>query len=275
MGNKISSISFFTFLVFASSCTDENSNRSKKINVPIHKPTPELKFSVDAKIPHSVNAFTEGLLMYENQIFESTGSPENLPQTKSYYGVVNQETGDVEIHNQLDPKYFGEGITILNNKVYQLTYQSRKGFIYDLESKKQLKSFTLPTREGWGLTTDGENLIMSDGTSSLHFLNPETLEKIGTLNVLDNGRPVQYLNELEFVNGFIYANVYTTDWVVKIDLNTGKVVAKIDLTDLKLEEDRKSSDALETNGIAFNPETKKFYFTGKMWSSIYILSVFE
>ena len=241
----------------------------------MHKPTPELKFSVDAKIPHSVNAFTEGLLMYENQIFESTGSPENLPQTKSYYGVVNQETGDVEIHNQLDPKYFGEGITILNNKVYQLTYQSRKGFIYDLESKKQLKSFTLPTREGWGLTTDGENLIMSDGTSSLHFLNPETLEKIGTLNVLDNGRPVKYLNELEFVNGFIYANVYTTDWVVKIDLNTGKVVAKIDLTDLKLEEDRKSSDALETNGIAFNPETKKFYFTGKMWSSIYILSVFE
>ena len=256
------------------SCDTDTAPKSKKINIPKHKPTPNLKYSLDATIPHSPTSFTEGLLFHNGDLFESTGSPENHPELLSVYGKVSKN-GEIEIHNQLDQKYFGEGITILNNQVFQLTYRSTEGFVYDLETKEKLKSFTIPTKEGWGMTTDGELLIMSDGSSSLHFIDPVSLEKVGTLSVFNNGRPVQYLNELAYVDGYIYANVFTTDWIVKIDLGTGKVVGKLDLTDLKLAEDKLSLDALETNGIAYNPENKKFYVTGKLWQNIYVISIFE
>jgi glutamine cyclotransferase len=263
-------------LVLASSCDNGPSNSgSTKLKIPKSTKIPTLHYSVDDKLPHSTNSFTEGFLVHNGILFESTGSPENLPSTVSVYGSVSPENGEIDVHNQLEKSFFGEGISILNGKVYQLTYQSKTGFVYDLESKKLLRKFTIPTREGWGMTTDGESLLMTDGTSSIHFLNPETLEKIGTLKVFENGRPVNYLNEIEYVDGYIYANIYTTDWVVKIEENSGKVVAKLDLTDLKLEEDKLGSQALETNGIAYNPETKKFYVTGKMWKNIYVLSVFE
>jgi glutamine cyclotransferase len=257
------------------SCSEENTSKSKKIKLPKRQPIPVLKYSVDKKLPHSSNSFTEGFLFYNDQLFESTGSPQNLPSTQSVYGTVNSKSGEINTHNKLDPKYFGEGITILNDKVYQLTYKSREGFVYDLNTKKRIKSFQIPTREGWGLTTDGESLIMSDGSSNLHFIDPNTLEKTATLKVFDNGRPLHYLNELEFVDNFIYANVYTTDWIVKIDLDNGKVVAKIDLTDLKLEEDRIGDQALETNGIAYHPIDKKLYVTGKMWQNIYVINLFN
>jgi glutamine cyclotransferase len=116
---------------------------------------------------------------------------------------------------------------------------------------------------------------MTDGSSSLHFIDPITLEKTGTIKVFDNGRPVMYLNEVEYVKGFIYANIFTTDWIVKIDIETGRVVGRIDVTDLKLEEDKKSNTALETNGIAYNGKTNQFYLTGKMWNTIYVISIFE
>lgn len=258
-----------------SACGESTPPKSKKVKRPKKLPTPTLKYSVDQKIPHSTNSFTEGFLFYNDQLFESTGSPQNLPATISVYGSVDFNSGEIDIHNQLPKKYFGEGITILNDKVYQLTYKSREGFIYDFGSRKQLRSFQIPTREGWGLTTDGESLIMSDGTPDLHFIDPNSLEKTATLRVFDNGRPVNYLNELEYVDGFIYANVYTTDWIIKIDMDNGKVVAKIDLTDLKLEEDRIGDQALETNGIAYHPESKKFYVTGKMWKHIYVINLFN
>ena len=116
---------------------------------------------------------------------------------------------------------------------------------------------------------------MTDGTSSLHFIDPVSLEKTATLKVFNNGRPLNYLNEVEYVDGFIYANVYTTDWIVKIDIETGRVVGKLDVTDIKLEEDRLGNNALETNGIAYNLNTKQFYLTGKMWQNIYVVSVFD
>lgn len=267
---------FLVFATFLTSCGEDSSvKKSRKINKVKFKPTPVLKYSVDAKYPHSPASFTEGLLVHNNEIFESTGSPNNIPTAVSVYGTVNATNGQIEVHNQLESKYFGEGITILNNKVYQLTYKSREGFVYDLKTKKKIKSFQIPTKEGWGMTTDGESLIMSDGSSNLHFMDSTTLEKTGTLKVFDNGRAMNYLNELEFVDGFIYANIFTTDWIVKIDMETGKVVAKIDLTDLKLEEDKLSLDALETNGIAYNHASGKFLVTGKMWQNIYVLSLFE
>lgn len=258
-----------------SSCESEPAPRSKKLNLPKAKPTVYYKFSVDQKLPHSNNSFTEGFLFHDGHLFESTGSPKDLPNTESVYGIVDSVTGQIAIHHKLDPKYFGEGMCILNNHVFQLTYKSREGFVYDLETKKKLRSFQLPTMEGWGLTTDGESLIMTDGTANLHFMDPISLEKTGTIKVFDNGRPVRYLNEIEYVDGFIYANVFTTDWILKIDAETGKVVGRLDVTDLKLEEDKLSSTALETNGIAYNHETEQFYITGKMWKNIYVISLFE
>ncbi len=273
---RITSFLFITVLfISVYSCNNEPTPKSKKLNLPKAKPTAYYKFSVDQRLPHSNNSFTEGLLFHKGQLFESTGSPDDLPNTQSVYGVVDSLTGQIDIHNTLEAKYFGEGMCILNNQVYQLTYKSRKGFVYDLESKEKIRSFQLPTMEGWGLTTDGESLIMTDGTPNLHFMDPITLEKTGTVKVFDNGRPVRYLNEVEYVDGFIYANVFTTDWILKIDVETGKVVGRLDVTDLKLEEDKLSSKALETNGIAYNPETNQFYITGKMWKNIYVISLFE
>ena len=272
---KLITIALSAVLLTTTSCQENTPKKSKKINIAKPKAVVNLKYSVDRIIPHSKNSFTEGLLIHNNQIFESTGSPDNLPFTKSVYGTVDTTNGEINIKNQLAPSYFGEGICILNNQVFQLTYQSREGFVYDLDSHKKIKSFQIPTKEGWGLTTDGENLIMTDGSANLHFIDPVTLEKTGTLKVFDTGRPVMYLNEIEYVNGYIYANIYTTDWIVKIDAESGRVIARIDVTDLKLEEDRNSNTALETNGIAYNTETNQLYITGKMWQNIYCVSVFE
>lgn len=273
---NLSQVTTFVLLVISfTACESHDSSKSRKIKTKTNQVSFDLKYSVDKKIPHSPDSFTEGLLFYKGELYESTGSPDNHPELKSVYGTVNQSNGEIDIHNSLDPEYFGEGITILNDKVYQLTYKSREGFVYDLSSRKKIKSFTIPTKEGWGLTSDGDNLIMSDGTSNLHFINPITLEKTGTLRVLNNSRPVNYLNELEYVDGFVYANIFTTDWIVKIDIETGHVVTKLDLTNLKLEEDKLSSNALETNGIAFNPENNKYYVTGKLWQNIYEISIFN
>ena len=273
---NLSQVTILLFLLISfTACESGDTNKSKKIKTHKKQVSHDLQYSVDQKIPHSINSFTEGLLFHNGELYESTGAPDNLPELKSVYGTVNKNTGEIDIHNILSQDYFGEGITILNNKVYQLTYKSREGFIYDLSTRKKLKSFTIPTKEGWGMTTDGESLIMSDGSSSLHFIDPVTLEKTGTLRVFNNGRSVNYLNELEYVDGFIYANVFTTDWIVKIDIGTGKVVSKIDLTNLKLEEDKLSLDALETNGIAYDPENEKFYVTGKLWHYIYEISIFN
>ena len=273
---NLSQVTILLFLFISiTACESGESNRSKKIKTHNKQVIHDLQYSVDQKIPHSSNSFTEGLLYHNGELFESTGSPDNHPELKSVYGTINISNGEIDVHNTLDQNYFGEGITILNNKVYQLTYKSREGFVYDLTTREKLRSFTIPTKEGWGMTTDGESLIMSDGSSSLHFIDPVTLEKTGTLRVFNNGRPVNYLNELEYVDGFIYANVFTTDWIVKIDIGTGKVVSKLDLTDLKLAEDKLSMNALETNGIAYNSDNKKFYVTGKLWKNIYEISIFN
>lgn len=272
---KFTSVAILMMITLLSSCEDDPSNQSKKIKISKPKSVVQLKYAIEKTLPHSSNSFTEGLLFHNNELFESTGSPENLPLTKSVYGTVDTLTGEIDIRSELPIKYFGEGICILNDQVYQLTYTSREGFVYDLKTNKKIKSFQIPTKEGWGLTTDGESLIMTDGTSSLHFIDPVTLEKTATLKVFNNGRPLNYLNEVEYVDGYIYANVYTTDWIVKIDIETGRVVGKLDVTDIKLEEDRLGNNALETNGIAYNLNTKQFYITGKMWQNIYVVSVFE
>ncbi|ARS35325.1 glutaminyl-peptide cyclotransferase [Pontibacter actiniarum] len=253
-------------------CGDDREKATTVVsNDTIYGPAPaEINYGVAKAYPHDTNAFTEGLLVHEGKLYESTGSPSDLPQTRSLVGVVDLNTGEIDTKVELDrDKYFGEGIVILNDKLYQLTYQAKKGFVYDLNTFEKLDEFTFPSKEGWGMTTDSTHLIMSDGTSQLTYLDPETLKKAKALGVYDNNGPLKNLNELEYINGYIYANVYTTNTIVKIDPKSGQVVGKLYLTSLAQDAKTKNPASLELNGIAYDPATDKIYVTGKMWPNIY------
>lgn len=231
---------------------------------------PIINYTVIKYFPHDTSLFTEGLVVHKGQLYESTGSPEELKQTKSLIGITDLSTGKFSKKVELDrTKYFGEGIVILNDKMYQLTYKNKVGFIYDANSFKAIGKFNYPNAEGWSLTTDGTNLIMSDGTDRLTFLHPSNLQAYKSLPVTENGVPSDKLNELEFIKGFIYANIWTTDYIVKIDPATGKVVGKLDLGSISSEAKNKSGTADVLNGIAYDSASDKIYVTGKLWSNIY------
>lgn len=232
--------------------------------------TPEIKYTVQNQYPHDITSFTEGFLFHDNKLFESTGAPENLPQTKSLFGVVDLKTGKIDVKAEIDKNiYFGEGIVFLNGKVFQLTYKNQTGFIYDGKTFKNIGKFTYTNREGWGLTTDGKSLIMSDGTSYLTYLDPVSFSVTKTLDVAENGYVLEHLNELEYIKGFIYANVWTTNYIVKIDPNTGDVVGKLDLSSLSFECKTRNPNAEVINGIAYDSINDKVLVTGKLWPTIY------
>lgn len=231
---------------------------------------PEIKFSVEKQYPHDITSFTEGFLFHEGKLFESTGATDNLPQTRSLFGIVDLKTGKIDVKAELDRNiYFGEGIVFLNNKIFQLTYKNQIAFVYDGKTYKNIGKFNYTNREGWGLTTDGKSLIMSDGTSYLTFLNPESFAVEKVLDVAENDYVLENLNELEYINGFIYANIWTTNTIVKIDPATGDVVGKMDLSSLSLESKTRHPGSLEMNGIAYDPDSGKILVTGKMWPTIY------
>lgn len=261
---------FFTFtslLILGCNNVENGKNTNPEIPVPS---TPVINVATISQFPHDTNSYTEGLLVHDGQLFESTGYTDELPQTRSLFGVVDFKTGKIATKVELDKKkYFGEGIVFLNNKVYQLTYKTKIGFIYDSKTFKQIGTFTYPSAEGWGMTTDSLNIIMSDGTSKLTYLEPTTMKVVKQLTVLDEGKEVVNINELEFIKGFIYANKYTTNTIIKIDPLTGKVVGKLDLTTLANQVKSTYNGSLEMNGIAYDAIKDKVYITGKMWPSIY------
>lgn len=229
-----------------------------------------IQYGVVKTYAHDTTSFTEGLLFHEGKLYESTGSPEELHQTRSLVGEVNLNTGQISTKVELDRRtYFGEGIVFLHDKLYWLTYKNRLGFVYNAATYQQVGTFPVPSQEGWGLTTDGTHLIMSDGTNKLTFLHASTYTTVKTLVVYDQNGGVGQLNELEFVNGFVYANIYTTPFIVKIDSKTGQVVGKLDLTSVVNDAKSRYPKALEMNGIAFNPATNHLYITGKLWATIY------
>ncbi len=253
-------------------CTDKKTPETKTTAAPVEKFVPTIDYTVASSLPHDVNAFTEGLLFYNNQLFESTGSPENLPETKSVFGPVDPNTGKISVKAELDKQYFGEGIVFLKDKIYQLTYKNQIGFIYDAKTFKSLGRFSFANQEGWGLTTDGTNIIMSDGTNVLTFLDATTLKPIKTLNVSNAGYAEDYLNELEYINGYIYANVWTKNYIVKIDPASGEIVGILNLSLLMDRAKSKYPDSNVTNGIAYDSSTDKIYVTGKLWPDIYEIS---
>lgn len=235
--------------------------------------TPSIDVSYVQEYPHDTEAFTEGLLFHDGKLFESTGATD-LPQTRSLFGEVDLGTGNIEPKVELDrEKYFGEGIAFLNEKVFQLTYKSKTGFVYDEKTYQKIQEFTIPSKEGWGLTTDGNFLIMSDGTDKLTFLDPISLSVSKKISVKENHYAKQNLNELEYVDGYIYANVWMTNEIVKIDSKDGKVVGRMDLTSYALDAKNSFRDLMEMNGIAYNPDRESFFITGKLWPKIYEIKI--
>jgi glutaminyl-peptide cyclotransferase len=225
--------------------------------------TPALySYTVLKRYPHDRTAFTQGLDFDEGILYEGTGL-----NGQSSLRKVNLETGGVEQSIPLDAQYFGEGITILDDRVYQLTWQNQLGFVYDDQSFALIRDFIYPT-EGWGITHDGERLIMSDGTATIYFLDPESLQETGRIAVRDQNGPVAMLNELEYVDGEIYANVWQTDRIARISPATGEVLGWIDMAGLLSEEDRAQPvDVL--NGIAYLPDERRLFVTGKLWPWIF------
>ena len=217
-------------------------------------------YTVVKMYPHDTNAFTEGLVFDSGFLYESTGI-----YGDSSLRCVDLQTGRVLRLLSLRPQYFGEGIAVVGNKIVQLTWQSQKGFVYDKASFSLLQEFEYPT-EGWGLAYDGQRLIMSDGTANLYFLDPVTFQRIGQVTVHDTG-PVTKINELECINGTIYANTWREEKIAVIKPQTGQVTAWIDLTGIRDSENQDPNDVL--NGIAYDASEDRLFVTGKMWSHIF------
>ncbi len=223
--------------------------------------TPVAGFRVIHTYPHDADAFTQGLVYNDGFLYEGTGI-----KGRSSVRKVELATGKVLQKIELPFEYFGEGIVLWKDKLIELTWQSRIGFVYDRETLTQVRSFTY-NREGWGITHDGKRLIMSDGSSTLFFWDPETFQEIGHLDVDDKGAPVPELNELEYIHGEIYANVWMTDRIARISPSTGHVLGWIDLAGLHVEAETAENNVL--NGIAYDAKQNRLFVTGKNWPKLF------
>ena len=224
---------------------------------------PVYGYTVVHTYPHDPEAFTEGLFYLNGVLYESTGL-----EGKSDIRKVQLATGKVLQRRAIDKKYFGEGIVAWKGRLAELTWQTQIGFTYDLSTFKPRSTFHY-IGEGWALTRDDKRIIMSDGTPQLRFLDPDTLAETGRLNVTLNGRPLAMLNELEWVKGEVLANVWQTNYIVRIDPKTGVVTGVIDLSSLMAQEQAKGRPIDVLNGIAYDAEHDRLFVTGKLWSGLY------
>lgn len=215
--------------------------------------------------PHDPTSFTQGLLWHDGGFYESTGQ-----YGESKLRRVEFPSGKVLKEIKLSPEFFGEGLSLAGGRLIQLTWKSHRGFVYDRSTFRLLEEFSYDT-EGWGLTFDGKNLIMSDGSSDLFYLDPTTFRPIKRIPVRMNGQPVLELNELEFIEGEIWANVWRTDLIVRIDPATGLVTSFLDLKGIQTP-DRAGPDAV-LNGIAYDTELKRVFVTGKLWPRIFEIKI--
>jgi glutaminyl-peptide cyclotransferase len=228
----------------------------------------EYTYKVIKVYPHDTSAYTEGLLYHDGYLYESTGEKRYSELRK-----VDLETGKVLQRTKLDPKYFGEGSAIVGNKIVMLTYQARVGFVFDKNSFKLLNTFTNNVGvEGWGMTFDGKKLYMDDKTNRIWFLNKDNYQQTGYIDVYDDKQPIDAVNELEYVDGNIYSNVYTTDTILMINPKTGAVLKRIDMKNLwpmsKRPADYDNTNNV-LNGIAWDEKEKHFFVTGKKWPHLY------
>jgi glutamine cyclotransferase len=225
-------------------------------------------YKIINSFPHDREAFTQGLVYDKGVFFEGTGQ-----KTGSSLREVELETGKVIRQHNLDNSLFGEGIALIGDRIFQVTWESKVGFVYEKSTFKVLNKIYYPT-EGWGLTTVGDKIVMSDGTNILYFYEPEMFTVVSRIEVYDNEKKIDSLNELEYINGEIWANIWMQDLIARIDPATGKVLAYIDLKGLLPEMERKS-DTDVLNGIAYDEAGKRIFVTGKKWPKIYEIRVTE
>ena len=227
---------------------------------------PECTFTVVRVFPHDTSAYTQGLAYRDGFLYEGTGRNGHSSLRK-----VRLETGEVLQRVDLGPEYFGEGITILGDKVFQLTWTSKTAFVYDVNDFHPLRKFSY-SGEGWGLATNGRELFLSDGSAQIRVLDPESFQEMRRIEVHDRSAPVDQLNELEFVDGQIFANVWHTNRIARISPQTGDVVGWIDLTGLLSSVYRLEPEAV-LNGIAYDPIRKRLFVTGKLWPSVFEITL--
>ena len=233
---------------------------------------PEYTAEVVNKFPHDPNAFTQGLVFHNGTLYEGTGGKEGDGHY-SWLRKVELTTGKVLQQHNLSRDYFGEGIAILNDKIYQITWQEGTAFVYNLTDLKPIQQFRY-SGDGWGLTHDGTNLYMSDGTHVLRVVEPEEFKTVRTIVVNDErGRPLMRLNELEWVKGELWANVWQSDTIYRIDPSNGKVLGKIDLKPIAVEARKAGRRAEVLNGIAYDAAGDRVFVTGKFWPSLYEIRV--
>lgn len=246
---------FPVFLVLLFS-TPAGGERGRSLPVPVRE------VEVVAVYPHDTEAFTQGLFFKNGSFFESTGL-----YGRSSIRQVEPETGRVLRMEKLPDKLFGEGLAPVGNRLVQITWRARLGLVYDEATFRLLRALPLPG-EGWGLAADGKRLVLSDGSSLLRFLDPETLRVIGSVKVHDGDREVRHLNELEMIHDLLWANVWQTDRIARIDVATGRVVDWIDLSGLPIPPQERGPDRV-LNGIAHDREKDRIFVTGKRWSRLF------
>lgn len=241
---------------------------TEKANVTVLADSPPARYGFNIKetFPHDKNAYTQGLVYEHGFLYEGTGQWGG----KSSIRKVKLETGEVVKYLTMAPELFGEGISVIGNRIFQVTYKARMGFIYDKDSFKELGRFSYTPKEGWGLTFDGEYFIMSDGTNILHYMDTSSFAKVKQLQVYNHEGMVDSLNELEFINGIIYANLYQSDIIVMIDPGSGKVIGRADMKGL-LANEHKHPDIDVLNGIAYDNMNKRIFVTGKNWPVLFEL----
>jgi glutamine cyclotransferase len=230
-------------------------------------PTPVYTYRILQEYPHDPDAFTQGLVYEDDILYEGTGLTGQSSLRK-----VDLETGGILQIHEMASVYFGEGIAVVGNRIWQLTWQNQTAFLYDKQTLSELDTVHYPT-EGWGLTYDGTRLIMSDGTATLYFRDPDTFQLLGQVQVYDDQGPVVRLNELEYIEGQVFANVWQTDRIAIIDPGTGRVEAWLDLTGLLDPADvTQAVDVL--NGIAYDADTTRLFVTGKLWPKLFQIEIF-
>lgn len=227
---------------------------------------PVYTYQIVNQYPHDPTAFTQGLVWFEGEFYEGTGL-----RGESSLRRVNPETGAVEQMISLPANYFGEGIVLWEDQIIQITWQEQTAFVYNRETFEQTGEFSYDT-EGWGITHDGRQLIMSDGSNTLYFRNPETFTQTGQIQVMDGNNPISQLNELEYINNEVWANVWQTDRIARIDPATGQVTGWLDLTGLRPPETLADSNAV-LNGIAYDAVNGRIFITGKRWPVLYEIEV--
>ena len=255
----------FLFLLCAGCQTGAVANHAAGNNA-VKDSVPEYGYEIVNTWPHDKDAYTQGLVFYQGKLLESTGQ-----EGRSSLRRVEPETGKVLKKVDVPRPYFAEGITFLKGKIYQLTWQHQLGFIYDAASFEKLGEFSY-RGEGWGLTNDGSSLIMSDGTNRIRFLDLDNYQVSRTISVLEGRTPVANLNELEYVRGEIYANIWHQERVARIDAQSGRVLGWIDLTGLRALTDANGNEAV-LNGIAYDENNDRLFVTGKLWPKLFEIRV--